>query len=138
MNETSLSDFGDDGFRPSLDRFVDVAAPLPRSRRRTRSAAYGQMVNVLSWRLRMIADRKRYPAIAEERIVAPLVVIGFPALRHHAAACPADRVPGQPRPALVGTRPAVAAAVPGAGRAIRGWGRRPATWSAGSPSTRAS
>src|SRR3954471_11132163 len=75
--ETALSDFGDDGFRASLDRFVAVLGastqPAP-----DKVAAYGQMVNVLSWRLRMIADRKRFPAIGEERIVAPLIVVGFP------------------------------------------------------------
>ena len=97
MEETALSDFGDDGFRPSLDRFVEILR-LPTQSAPDKVAAYGQMVNVLSWRLRMIADRKRYPAIEEERIVAPLIVIGFPRcgttlLHALLTECPGNRAP---------------------------------------------
>src|SRR4051794_11198993 len=97
MTETALSDFGDDGFHASLDRFVEVLAsstlPAP-----DKVAAHGQMVNVLSWRLRMTADRRRYPAIAEERIIAPLVVVGFPRcgttlLHALLTECPGSRAP---------------------------------------------
>jgi hypothetical protein len=97
VEETSLSDFGDDGFRPSLDRFVEVMRTSAQSAP-DKVAAYGQMVNVLSWRLRMIADRKRYPDIEEERIVAPLIVIGFPRcgttlLHALLTECPGNRAP---------------------------------------------
>jgi hypothetical protein len=97
VDETSLSDFGGDGFRPSLDRFVDIMRASAQSAP-DKVAAYGQMVNVLSWRLRMIADRKRYPAIEEERIVAPLIVIGFPRcgttlLHALLTECPGNRAP---------------------------------------------
>ena len=97
MRETRLDDFGDGGFRGALERFVAVmtssAQPEP-----DKVAAYGQMVNVLSWRLRMMADRKRYPAIAEEPIVAPLIVIGFPRcgttlLHALLTECPGNRAP---------------------------------------------
>jgi hypothetical protein len=43
-----------------------------------RRAAGGQMVAVLGGRLRLVEDRKRYPRIGDERIEAPLIVIGFP------------------------------------------------------------
>lgn len=95
--ETDLTDFGGNEFRASLDRFVEVmaAADLEQS---ARVAAYGQMVNVLSWRLRMVADRKRYPAITEERIVSPLMVVGFPRcgttlLHALITECPGNRAP---------------------------------------------
>src|SRR4051794_17785187 len=97
VEETSLSDFGGDGFRSSLDRFVAIMRTSAQSAP-DKVAAYGQLVNVLSWRLRMIADRKRYPAIAQERIVAPLIVIGFPRcgttlLHALLTECPGNRAP---------------------------------------------
>jgi hypothetical protein len=95
--ETGLDDFGRDTFRPSLERFADVmeASALEAP---DRVAANGQMVNVLSWRLRMIADRKRYAAIADERIVAPIIVVGFPRcgttlLHALLTECPGNRAP---------------------------------------------
>lgn len=97
MVDTGLSDFGDDEFLTALDGFVAVMTASPQGAP-DKIAAYGQMVNVLSWRLRMVADRKRYPAIAEERIVAPLMVIGFPRcgttlLHALLTACPGNRAP---------------------------------------------
>jgi Sulfotransferase family len=78
--ETGLADFGDDGdpsFPAALDRFAATMAASDLGRP-AKVAAYGQLVSVLSWRLRMVADRRRYPAITDERIVAPLFVVGFP------------------------------------------------------------
>ncbi len=95
--ETGLDDFGGDTFRPSLERFAKVmeASALEAP---DRVAAYGQLVNVLSWRLRMVADRKRYAGIAEERIVAPIIVVGFPRcgttlLHALLTECPGNRAP---------------------------------------------
>jgi hypothetical protein len=95
--ETGLSDFGSDTFRPALERFVEVVASSSLHPS-ARVAAYGQMVNVLSWRLRMVADRSRYPAIADEEITAPLIVVGFPRcgttlLHALLTACPGNRAP---------------------------------------------
>ncbi len=76
--ETGLHDFGDGQFRGPLDalvRFLNAAGGLGADDRR---AAFGQVVRVLGWRLRLVEDRKRYPGIADERIEAPLIVIGFP------------------------------------------------------------
>ena len=76
--ETGLHDFGDGRFRGPLDAFVrllDSAGQLSADDRR---AAFGQMVGVLGGRLRLVEDRKRYPGIADERIEAPLIVVGFP------------------------------------------------------------
>jgi hypothetical protein len=60
--ETGLHDFGAGGFRGPLDAFVRFlnSAELGADDRR---AAFGQMVGVLGWRLRLVEDRKRYPAV---------------------------------------------------------------------------
>jgi hypothetical protein len=82
--ETGLRDFGDGQFRGALDAFarllnsagrLNSAGQLGADDKR---AAFGQMVGVLGWRLRLVEDRKRYPGITDERIEAPLIVVGFP------------------------------------------------------------
>ncbi len=60
--ETGLHDFGDDQFRGPLEtlvRFLDAADGLGADDRR---AAFGQVVRVLGWRLRLVEDRKRIRA----------------------------------------------------------------------------
>jgi Sulfotransferase family len=77
-DETGLHDFGDARFRSPLDAFVRLLNSSAGLSPDDRRAAYGQMVRVLGWRLRLVEDRKRYPGIADERIEAPLIVVGFP------------------------------------------------------------
>ncbi len=96
--ETGLRDFGDGQFRGPLQafvRFLNAAGGIGADDRR---AAFGQMVQVLGWRLRLVEDGKRYPGIADERIEAPLIVIGFPRsgttlLHALLAAAPGHRAP---------------------------------------------
>jgi hypothetical protein len=96
--ETGLRDFGDGQFRGSLEAlvgFLNEGAGLGADDRR---AAFGQVVRVLGWRLRLVEDRQRYPGIADERIEAPLIVIGFPRsgttlLHALLAAAPGHRAP---------------------------------------------
>lgn len=76
--ETGLHDFGDRQFREPLDAFVRFVNSQDQLSADDRRAAFGQMVQVLGWRLRLVEDRKRYPGIADERIEAPLIVVGFP------------------------------------------------------------
>jgi Sulfotransferase family len=74
---TGLCDFGDNWSRSSLDNvvaFLNGDAGLSPVRR---AAAYQQLVDVLSGRLRLIEDRRRYPGIEREEIEAPLIVMGF-------------------------------------------------------------
>ena len=76
--ETGLHDFGNEHFRGPLDacvRLLNTPGYLGDDDRR---AAFGQLVRVLGWRLRLVEDRKRYPGITDERIEAPLIVVGFP------------------------------------------------------------
>lgn len=83
-HETGLHDFGDGPLRGPLDTLVRLLGEpgAPRAAggpgADDRRAAFGQVVGVLGWRLRLVEDRKRYPGIADERIEAPLIVIGFP------------------------------------------------------------
>jgi hypothetical protein len=95
--ETGLHDFGDGQFRGPLEALVRFlgAGGLGADDRR---AAFGQVVRVLGWRLRLVEDRKRYPGIADERIEAPVIVIGFPRsgttlLHALLAAAPGNRAP---------------------------------------------
>src|SRR5271169_4470916 len=95
--ETGLHDFGDRRFRGPLEALVAFlsAGGLGADDRR---AALGQVVRVLGGRLRLIEDRKRYPGIADERIEAPVIVIGFPRsgttlLHALLAAAPGNRAP---------------------------------------------
>jgi Sulfotransferase family len=76
--ETGLHDFGRRQFRGSLGAFVHLVNSAGQLGADDRRAAFGQMVRVLGWRLRLVEDRKRYPGIADERIEAPLIVVGFP------------------------------------------------------------
>ena len=96
--ETGLHDFGDGRFRGPLAAFVELVNSAGQLSLDDRRAAFGQMVRVLAERLRLIEDRKRYPGIADERIEAPLIVIGFPRsgttlLHALLAAAPGNRAP---------------------------------------------
>jgi hypothetical protein len=96
--ETGLQDFGGEEFRGSLDAFAEFLSSPGLLGDDDRRAAFGQMVRVLGWRLRLVADRKRYPGIADERIEAPLIVVGFPRsgttlLHALLAAAPGHRAP---------------------------------------------
>ena len=76
--ETGLHDFGGDEFRGSLAAFTEFVNSQEQLGADSRRAAFGQLVRVLGWRLRLVEDRKRYPGIGDERIEAPLIVVGFP------------------------------------------------------------
>ncbi|HTQ90706.1 MAG TPA: hypothetical protein VMK84_14580 [Streptosporangiaceae bacterium] len=76
--DTGLHDFGDDQLHGPLAAFTGFVNSQEQLSADSRRAAFGQMVRVLGWRLRLVEDRKRYPGIADEHIEAPLIVIGFP------------------------------------------------------------
>jgi len=111
---TGLHDFGGGPLREALGSIVEQLngdETLPAD---VRSAAYAQLVEVLASRLRMVADRKRFPGIDAERIEAPIIVFGFgrsgtTMLHSLIAADPATRAPvywqvarPSPPPALAG------------------------------------
>lgn len=76
--QTGLDDFGDIPFAEPLDILVGALereAGLDDARAQ---AAEATLVGLLTKRLRLIDDRRRYPAIADEKIVAPLFIVGLP------------------------------------------------------------
>jgi hypothetical protein len=97
---TGLSDFGDLPFREALDAqlfSLEHESGHPADRLELLA---GGLVATLAKRLRLVEDRKQNPAIANEKITAPLVVIGLPrtgSTHLHAllAARPGSRAPLQ-------------------------------------------
>jgi hypothetical protein len=75
---TGLDDFGDDSFREGLRvllRSYELDAELSFI---GRLCVNGDMVRLLSNRLRLVADRRRHPGIAAEVIRRPLFITGLP------------------------------------------------------------
>jgi hypothetical protein len=76
--QTGLDDFGDDSFREALRvllRSYETDAQLSFV---GRICVHGDLVRLLTNRLRLIADRRRHPAIAAEVIRRPLFITGLP------------------------------------------------------------
>lgn len=99
MRQTGLADFGDPGFRTGL-RVLAAAiteADLPED---TRNRVEARAMNALVHRLQVTACFHDNPAIAQEEITDPLIVIGLPrtgttALVDMLAQDPAARTPMQ-------------------------------------------
>ena len=76
---TGLSDWGDDeGFREGLERlYASIMAESGIAPDRYPQVEGGRAF-VLGNRLKIVEDRKRFPAIADEKIEKPLFVMGMP------------------------------------------------------------
>lgn len=77
---TGLGDFGDAARQVALEAY---AASLrdecwPNMAPRAREQAVGFIIHHLGTRLKLQADRKRYPAIAAQKIERPFIVVGPP------------------------------------------------------------
>ena len=85
--ETGIPSFGDEGFREPLRLLLRALESEGRLTLLGRIAARADIAGLLTTRLRLEADRKRYPAIADEAIRRPLFVVGLPrtgsTLLHH-------------------------------------------------------
>lgn len=93
-----LDDFGDERFLEPLTVLVDALEREAQLDEQRRAAARGELTNLLIKRLRLVEDRKRYPAIADEVVRAPIIVVGAPrtgSTHLHAllGQDPANRVP---------------------------------------------
>jgi len=79
-DSTRLSDFGDPARRKPLETYVTALRQdsWRGMNDRSRLEAVEYIVYHLSTRLKLIADRKQYPKIAEERIERPIIIIGPP------------------------------------------------------------
>lgn len=77
---TGLSDFGEPARNAGLDAFLlglrdEAWSGLPQP---VRDDAVEYAVHMLATRLKLVADRKRYPEIAQQKIVRPFIVVGPP------------------------------------------------------------
>ena len=85
--ETGIASFGDESFREPLRLFLRALQHEGRLTLLGRIAARADITGLLATRLRLEADRKRYPGIADEVIRRPLFVVGLPrtgsTLLHH-------------------------------------------------------
>ena len=72
-----VSDFGSNWAPQSLDNLVAFLNDDATVDAAKRGEAYEQMIAILVTRLRLVDDRKRHPGIDGEKIVAPIIVMGF-------------------------------------------------------------
>jgi hypothetical protein len=94
---TGLADFGGDEFQEPLGRLLEGYEREARFSTVGRLAAWRDTVSLLANRLRLVEDRKRHPAIADEAIRRPLFIVGLPRtgstlLHHLLAQDPGSRV----------------------------------------------
>jgi hypothetical protein len=76
--QTGLDDFGDIPFLEPLDVLVESLNREANLTADGEQTAAGTLVALLVKRLRMVDDRKRFPAIADEVISAPVFIVGLP------------------------------------------------------------
>jgi hypothetical protein len=93
VEETGLDDFGDPSFREGLDRFLDALGPLTDV---GAAVSQGQVLALLKTRLAVQAWANDHPELADERVEAPVFLVGISrsgttALSHLLARDPANR-----------------------------------------------
>jgi hypothetical protein len=74
----SLDDFADDSWREGLTLLVQTVDSAPGVSEGGREYVYGQFVDALWNRLRVVDYLKQHPEVAARRIERPLVVLGLP------------------------------------------------------------
>lgn len=75
---TGLDDFGDAWFREPFERLVASLAGEAKLNAAGRAAQQQRILDILVTRARAQAWFERHPEILEERITAPLVIVGLP------------------------------------------------------------
>jgi hypothetical protein len=73
-----LDDFGGESWREGLQLLVDTCESAPGVNPGGREFVYGQFVDALWNRLRVVDYRKRHPEVADEQVQRPLVILGLP------------------------------------------------------------
>jgi Sulfotransferase family len=73
-----LDDFGEDSWREGLRLLIATCESAPGVNPGGRDFVYGQFVDALWNRLRVIDYVKQHPEIADEQVDRPLVVLGLP------------------------------------------------------------
>ena len=77
QRETGLTDWGEDAFLEPFEILVESINREAELHERGASAACRRLGDLLRGRLKLVDDRRRYPDIAREKIVAPLIVLGM-------------------------------------------------------------
>ena len=85
--ETSLENFGGDGFREGLERLVAAADAEANFTENGKAAFDAQVVDHLSNRLQVEGWYDRHPEIDDQEITAPLIGLGLPRTGSTALAC---------------------------------------------------
>jgi hypothetical protein len=85
--ETSLENFGGDGFREGLERLVASADAEANFTEMGKAAFDAQVVDHLSNRLQVEGWYDRHPEIKDQEITAPLIGLGLPRTGSTALAC---------------------------------------------------
>lgn len=96
--ETGLEDFGEESFREPLRVLLEAYRTEARLTLIGKLAAWHDTLRLLTNRLRLFDDRKRFPAIGAETVRAPVFIVGLPrtgsTLLHNLfAQDPVNRVP---------------------------------------------
>jgi hypothetical protein len=73
-----LDDFGGDSWREGLGLLVDSVEYTPGVNPGGRDFVYGQFIDALWNRLRIVDYLRRHPEVADERVERPLVILGLP------------------------------------------------------------
>src|ERR1700752_271914 len=89
----SLDDFGDDSWREGLAVLVDAIESAPGVNAGGRDYVYGQFVDALWNRLRVVDYLNHHPEVGDERGERPLVILGLPRTGTSLASYLLDRDP---------------------------------------------
>jgi len=73
-----LDDFGDDSWREGLHLLVDSVESMPGVNPGGRDFVYGQFIDALWNRLRIVDYLRQHPEVSAERVKRPLVILGLP------------------------------------------------------------
>lgn len=76
--QTGLDDLGDVPFREPLDVLTEALNREAKLEGTRVDEARGTLVALLAKRLALVADRKRFPEIADQHVVAPIFIVGLP------------------------------------------------------------
>jgi hypothetical protein len=77
MEQTGLSDLGPDGYREGLERYCAAVTEEAQLNELGANAVPGNIVSSLANRLKVVDYARRHPDVADEQIVAPIVVVGM-------------------------------------------------------------
>jgi hypothetical protein len=78
VEQAGPDDFGDIPFAEPLDVLVESLEREAGLTDERQQAAEATLVGLLVKRLRLVDDRRRHPGIADEKITAPLFIVGLP------------------------------------------------------------